>query len=103
MSGTVSDVGSYTACFREHENTTYTALAGELELTALSTDRTHTRNVYREQRWSVKAGGAARHLTLAGTGLPTPSASKVALSSGASCAYADYSFAGSAVRQKVAA
>jgi hypothetical protein len=97
-----AEVGKYVVCFREDNTTEFEPLAGELEVTYLATDRTHTRNVYREQRWSVKAGGPARMLTLAGTGLPTPSASKVVLSSGASCAYKDYSFAGSAVRQPVA-
>jgi hypothetical protein len=98
----LADVGKYILCLRANV-TEWTALPGTVEITALEDDRTHTRNVFREQRWSVKAGGPARTLSLGGTGLPVPSDSKVALTSGATCAWSDYSFEGSAVRQPVAA
>jgi hypothetical protein len=97
----VSAVGEYTVCLALETGGAFSPLAGTVTVSALSTDRIHAPigAVYREQRWSALTGGAMRQLKLKGTKLPSVSDSKVVLSSGANCAWANYSFGGSVTRQ----
>jgi hypothetical protein len=90
--GTVDDVGDYVVCYDDGSG--FAPLEGMLTMTALPTDRTHARNVFREQRWSVAAGGAARELSIKGTGLPAVLDSKVVLAEGSTCEWPGLSFPG---------
>jgi hypothetical protein len=90
--GTVDDVGEYTVCYDSGSG--FEPLEGALTMTALPTDRTHTRNVFREQRWSVAAGSSARQLSIRGTGLPAVLDSKVVFAEGSNCEWPEMSFPG---------
>merc|ERR1719313_756654 len=101
---TFDTVGEYTVCLSLAPGEDFIPLAGEIEVEALDTDRTHAPlgAVYREQRWSALTGGKTRQLKLKGTKLPSVSDSKVVLSEGDSCDWPDYSFEGSIIRQPTA-
>jgi hypothetical protein len=98
---TFDDVGEFTVCLKVSADEDFEPLAGTIKVAALETDRTHAPlgAVYREQRWSALTGGAPRQLKLKGTKLPSVSDSKVVLSEGETCAWPDYSFDGSIIRQ----
>jgi hypothetical protein len=97
----ISAVGEYTLCLSLASGEAFSPLAGIITVSPLSTDRMHAPvgAVYREQRWSALTGGAPKTLKLKGTNLPSVSDSKVVLSMGDTCAWPDYAFGGSIVRQ----
>lgn len=99
----VEDVGQYAICFREQGGTKFAPIPAELEkymtVHKIAADRTHPRGIFHNQYFSTLAGTAQPggskvpiNLTVAGTRVPVPTDSKIAISKGTKCgASADFS------------
>jgi hypothetical protein len=92
----VDDVGQYAICFREQGGTKFAPIPSEMEkymtVHKIAADRTHPRGIFHNQYFSTLAGTAQPggtmvpiNLTVAGTRVPVPSDSKVAITYGTKC------------------
>jgi hypothetical protein len=98
----VEDVGQYAICFREQGGTMFAPVPSEMEkymtVHKIAADRTHPRGIFHNQYFSTLAGTAQPggsmtpiNLTVAGTRVPVPTDSKIAISYGTKCgATADF-------------
>merc|ERR1719160_429218 len=92
----VDDVGQYAICFREMGGTKFAPIPSEMEkymtVHKIAADRTHPRGIFHNQYFSTLAGTAQPggskvpiNLTVAGTRVPVPTDSKIAISKGDKC------------------
>merc|ERR1719199_2404727 len=92
----VEDVGQYAICFREQGGTKFSPIPSEMEkymtVNKIAADRTHPRGIFHNQYFSTLAGTAQPggsmtpiNLTVAGTRVPVPTDSKIAITKGTKC------------------
>jgi hypothetical protein len=92
----VEDVGQYAICFREQGGTKFAPIPSEMEkymtVNKIAADRTHPRGIFHNQYFSTLAGTAQPggsmtpiNLTVAGTRVPVPTDSKIAITKGTKC------------------
>jgi len=86
----VTDAGQYAICFREKGGTSFAPIPGELTnymtVHKIAADRTHPRGIFHNQQFSALTGSAKPlSITLGGTRVPTPTDSKIAITSGKTC------------------
>jgi hypothetical protein len=86
----VTDAGQYAICFREKGGSSFAPIPGELTnymtVHKIAADRTHPRGIFHNQQFSALTGSAKPlSITLAGTRVPTPTDSKIAITAGKTC------------------